>query len=460
MKKQKEMVILRLLSLSLIMLLSMQAWSQQRQVRGTAIEKIVAKVDSYIVLKSDLEARYLAGLRDGKFNQATGRCLALEELVNEKLLVAKAEIDSVEIADDQVMAELEGRISAIMQQIGGNTDILEKQFGKTLGQIRAELYDDIKEQAMQEAMQEEITMDIKVSPSEVKAFFDAIPPNQRPFYSAEIILGVIEKKPEAGKETRDKVRAQLNTIRQQIINKEVTFGEMARQYSMDGSARNGGNLGYFSRGQLDPTYEATAMKMRVGEISPVIETEFGFHIVELLDRRGGEFNTNHIIIIPEPTEDDKRKAISFLDSVRNLIVEEKITWENAAKQFSDDKTSNTNGGLLRGRYGQYVSVDDPSISPDVFLTIDTMKVGSISRPLSFRTEQGNEHFRILYYKDRIPPHQASLEKDYEKIYNAALAKKRDEEIAAWLIKSRQEVFIEISEEYRNCSWVEQKPEGQ
>jgi peptidyl-prolyl cis-trans isomerase SurA len=456
MKKQEEMVILRLLSLSLILLIGFSGFSQDRPVRGTAIEKIVAKVDNYIILKSDLEARYLAGLRDGLLTTANGRCRALESLVNEKLLVAKAEIDSVEVPEDQIQSDLSFRLGAILQQIGGNEADLVRQFGKTMPEIRAELYDDIKEQAMQDAMQAEIVTDVKVSPAEVKAFFDAIPMAERPFYSAEIKLGVIEKLPEASKETKDKTRARLNVIRERIVSGEATFEEMALEHSMDGAARNGGNLGFYSRGGLDPRYEGTAMKMRTGEISPVIETDFGFNIIKLIERRGDEYNSSHIILIPEPDEEDKKKAIATLDSIRGLVMDSTYTWAEAAKEFSDDKNTSDNGGIIQGRYGNFVSVDDEAITPDVFLTIDTMQIGLITRPLSFRKDEPGapESFRIFFYMDRISPHQANLEQDYEKIYNAALAKKRDETLEAWLQRSRKEVFIEIADEYKSCSWVD------
>lgn len=455
MKKREEMVILRLLSLSIFFLVGFSGLAQDRPVRGTAVEKIVAKVDNYIILKSDLEARYLAGLRDGILTTADGRCKALESLVNEKLLVAKAEIDSVEVSEEEIEQDLSFRLNNIMQQIGGTEADLVKQFGKNLSQIRAELYDDVKEQAMQDAMQAEIVSDVKVSPAEVKAFFDAIPAAERPFYSAEIKLGVIEKIPEASAETKDRVKARLNAIRERIVSGEATFEDMAREFSMDGAARNGGNLGFFSRGGLDPRYEGTAMKMRSGEISPVIETDFGFHIIKLVERRGDEFNSSHIILIPEPDGEDKKRAMAELDSIRTLVMDSTLTWAEAAKEFSDDKNTSDNGGIIQGRYGQFVSVDDNAITPDVFLTIDTMKIGSITKPLSFRKDEPGapESFRIFYYMERIPPHQANLDQDYEKVFNAALAKKRDETVEEWLVRARKEVFIEIAEEYQNCSWA-------
>jgi peptidyl-prolyl cis-trans isomerase SurA len=375
--------------------------------------------------------------------------------VNEKLLVAKAEIDSVEVSEEEIEGDLSYRLNAIMQQIGGTEADLVKQYGKNISQIRAELYDDIKEQAMQDAMQAEIVSEVKVSPAEVNEFFNAIPVADRPFYSAEVKLGVIEVMPEPSKETKDKVKARLNIIRERIVSGEATFEEMAQEFSMDGAARNGGNLGFFSRGGLDPRYEGTAMKMRTGEISPVIETDFGFHIIKLVERRGDEFNSSHIILIPEPDESDKKRARDELDSIRTLVMDSTLSWAAAAQEFSDDKSTSDNGGIIQGRYGQFVSVDDNAITPDVFLTIDTMKIGSITKPLSFRKDEPGapESFRIFYYMDRIPPHQANLGQDYEKVFNAALAKKRDEIVEEWIQRARKEVFIEIAEEYKNCTWV-------
>jgi peptidyl-prolyl cis-trans isomerase SurA len=457
MKKQKIGVILRLLSLSLLMVAGFWAQAQERQVRGTAAEKIMAKVDSYIVLKSDMEARYLAGLREGQFGTQDGRCRSLEDLVKEKLLAAKAEIDSVEVSEEEIQADLDYRMGMMISSLGGES-VVEAQFGKSLTQIRQELYEDVKEQNLADAMRQEIIKDVKVSPSEVRRFFEEIPRNQRPFYSAEIRLGMIEKKPVAGEDAKAKVRAQLTEIREKILSGEATFAEMALRYSMDGTSQRGGDLGFQRRGDLDPTYEAISMKMKVGEISPVFESQFGYHIVELLERRGTEYNTRHIIIIPEPNADDRRRAAEFLDSIRVEVEKGNMTWEYAAKEFSDDRNTKTNGGFITGRFGQYISVDDPGISPDVFLTIDTMKVGSISRPLPFRkNSQEPESLRILYYSDRIPPHEANLKQDFEKIQFAALQMKQDKRLSEWFEKARREVFIEIAEEYNNCGfWAEDK----
>ncbi len=454
MKKHHVKRISRFLGLSCILLLSMALVnpSLAQQVRGTVAEKIVGKVDNYIILKSDLEANYLRGLSEGMFKLADGRCAALESLVLGKVLVAKAEIDSVEVSDAQVYMELDSRLQVMSQRLGGD-EAIEAQYGKTLSQIRLDLFKDIKEQELAAAMERQIFEDVTVTPADVRKYFNSLPRNERPYYSAEVKLGVIEKKPVAGKEQKDEIRAKLTEIRRKIVEGEATFAQMALEHGMDATSQRGGELGFYKRGELDPTFEATAMKMKVGDVSPVFESQFGFHILQLVERRGNEYNTRHIVIMPQPSQADKDKAIRYLDSLKTEIIEGNISFEKAASEYSDDKNTSSAGGFMMGRYGGYtISVED--IAPDLYLTIDTMQVGTYSKPIAFRQEDGTESFKILYYQDRIAPHEANLEQDYEKLKAVALSIKKDAARREWFKRAMTEVFVEVAPEYQNCAFLE------
>ena len=453
MKKHLVKRISRFLGLSVILLvvqmLVYPAFAQQ--VRGTVAEKIVGKVDNYIILKSDLEANYLRGLRDGMFSAENGRCQALENLVLGKVLVAKAEIDSIEVDDSQVLFELNKRLEVMAQRLGGE-EAIEAQYGKTIDQIRLDLFSDVKEQELAKSMEQEIFSDVTVTPSEVRKYFNSLQRNERPYYSAEVKLGVIEKNPVAGKAEKDRVRAQLTEIRRKIVEGEATFAQMAAQYGMDGTSQTGGELGFYKRGELDPTFEAIAMKMKVGDISQVFESQFGFHIVQLIERRGNEYNTRHIVIMPQPSEEDKNKTIRYLDSLKTEIEAGNISFEKAAVDYSDDKNASSTGGYMMGMYGGYtISVED--ISPELYLTIDTMKVGSISKPIAFRKENSPELFRMIYYEQRIAPHEANLEQDYEKLKAVALEIKKDKVRREWFQRAMTEVFVEVAPEYQNCTFM-------
>ena len=232
------------------------------------------------------------------------------------------------------------------------------------------------------------------------------------------------------------------------------FADLAREYSEDpGSARYGGELGYAARGTMVPEYEAAAMRMKPGEISQPIESDFGFHLIQLIDRRGNEFNSRHILIRPDHTAIDFEQAEDFLDSLKNHIIHDSLIFEKAAKEFSDDDLTAGNGGFLIDASGSTrVSVED--LDPVVFFTIDTMEVGQISQPLRYRMQDGKEAVRILYYKDRIRPHQANLKEDYQKIQMATMNEKRQEVMEVWFDRAKNEVFIQIDDDFKYCKILE------
>ncbi len=234
-------------------------------------------------------------------------------------------------------------------------------------------------------------------------------------------------------------------------NTGTPFAKMAADFSDDvGSAAQGGNLGFQSRGNLVPEFEATALKLKPGEISDPVESQFGFHMIQLIERRGNEYNSRHILIKTNSSELDIESAERYLDSLRLLIINDSISFEKAAKEYSDEKFTGSSGGYFTDDTGaQRVSTDD--LDPVIFFTIDTLKVGTISKPIRFKMEDGSDAVRILYYKSRIPPHQANLSDDYQKIRMAALNRKKTRKLNDWLTDARKEVFIDIDPKYNYCN---------
>jgi len=442
---------LRYIKISVVGIFCLTIWSNakaQDEEKGVIIDKIVAKVDDFIVLKSELERAYLDFLSRGEIAQGNPKCQILENLVINKLMVAKAEIDSVIVADVEVEINLDRRISYFIQQLGGE-DRVEEYYGKTMEQFREELFDQIKEQMIVQKMQGEISAGISVTPAEVKRFFKLIPGDSLPYFSTEVTLGQIVKIPDISKDKKAEVRAQLLGFRERIKGGE-DFGGLARKYSMDpGSAVSGGDLGFYKRGELAPEFEAAAMSMKPGEISMPIESQFGFHLIQLIERRGNSYNSRHILIIPSSSADDIRQAMEFLDSLRTLVVDEMATFELLAKEHSDDQGTNGNGGFFTDASGAMkISVED--IDPTLFFTIDTMQVESITLPMEYRMEDGTDAVRIIYYKDKISPHQANLLQDYQKIRSATLANKRNKLMSDWFRDAKEEVYINIDPEYSDC----------
>ncbi len=434
----------------LFFLVAGRIWSQD--ANELVIDEIIAKVDNYIILKSDLEKAYLDFLSRGEYNSTGAKCRILESLVVNKMMVAKAEIDSVEVEEAEVQSNLRRRMDYMISQVGSPENI-EEFYGKTLEQIEAELFQNVKEQLVIQKMQGEITTDLKVSPAEVRKFFKNIPADSLPYFSTEVTVGQIVKKPEAGPVQVEKVRNTLIQIRDEILAGK-SFAEFARLYSEDpGSAANGGQLPFYKRGEVAPEFEATALTLKPGELSMPVRSQFGFHLIELQEKRGNTFRTRHILMSPRPAPVDFDIAEAFLDSLREVVEYDSISFDQAAKEHSDDQNTSSSGGFFLADDGATrVSVE--ALDPNIFFTIDTMQVGSISKPIKFQERDGSYAFRILYYKSKIRPHQANLKDDYQKIATAALNEKRARKLANWFDEARGDVFIEIDPQFDYCNLVE------
>lgn len=434
---------------SLVAILMMGGITAFGQDDPYVVDEIIAKVDNYIVLKSELDRAYLDYLANGGRSGEETRCQFLALLIRNKLMMAKAEIDSIVVPDEEVDANTQQRINMILAQSGNSAQQLEAIYGKSMEQIRLELRDQIKEQMVVREMEQTISADIAVTPAEVKRFFSRIPQDSLPYFSAEVEVAQIVRKAKVNDQQKEATRKELSAIRDRILRGE-DFSELAKQYSDDPSVTyNGGDMGWVGRGQMVPEYEATAFRLEKNEISQPFETEYGFHIMQLLDRRGNEYHSRHILISPEPSEEDVQDAIAFLDSIRTLIVNDSMTFQKAAREFSDDVATKGNGGFFTDNNGS-VRIPVDELDPYVFLTIDSMKVGNISRPIAYRTDDGKQAARILYYKSRVGPHEASLDRDWERIQAAALNEKKNRLLQKWFEKARHDVFISIDEAYDHC----------
>lgn len=445
---------LRFLILNLFFLtVSLQLFAQEKEKTGFVVDKIIAKVDNYIVIKSELESAYQGYLAEGNQQSEQAKCQLFNRLIMNKLMVAKAAIDSVLVTDFEVDQNTSQRMNAILQNSGNSPEELERRYGKSLEQIRVELRDQIREQLLAREMTGRITKDLKITPAEVKRFYNKIPQDSLPFYSSDVEIGQIVKVAKISDAQKEESKSRLRELRERILNGE-DFNALAQKYSEDPSARsNGGEMGFVGRGAMVPQFEAMGFKLRKGEISQPFESPFGIHIMQLIDRRGNEYNSRHILLLGNPSDEDIKKAEKYLDSLRRKIVKDSIKFEYAAKEYSDDTPTKGRGGFFTdGDGGLHVSLRE--IDPVVYLAIDTMKVGSISKPLTYRTEEGKEAARILYYKAKLPPHQANLKDDWHRIQSAALAEKKDKIIEKWFVKSRQDVFINIDPAYNYCKILE------
>lgn len=445
MKKQNDQMHLRFIVISILVFFSCRISAQSNEI---VIDKIIAKVDDYIILKSELERSYLDFLSRGQMRGSNAKCEILQQLVVNKMLVAQSEIDSIFVADAEVNSNLDRRMSVMAQQFGGE-EAIEKAYGKSLEQIRSEIFDNIKEQLTIQRMQSELTANMKVTPAEVKKFFKNIPADSLPYFSTEVSVAQIVREAKPGKKQKDKVKNLLLDIRSQLES-GISFDVLAKRYSQDpGSAARGGELGFFSRGELAPEYEASALSMKPGEISMPVETQFGFHLIQLQEKRGNTFRTRHILITPQPNQQDYQNAEAYLDSIRTVIQLDSMNFQAAAKEFSDDQLTSSAGGFFQDESGA-LRIPAEQLDPNIFFTIDTMKMGNITKPLRFQKEDGSYAYRIIYFKDKVAPHQANLRDDYQKIASAALSKKQNGKISQWFDKAKSNVYIQIDPEYDYC----------
>ncbi len=437
-------------NIGLVMLLVVATTnSSHAQPPGQLVDEIIAKVDNYIVLRSDLEGAHQQALTNGQYS-ADLKCQIFAQLITQKLMVAKAEIDSVIVSPEEIDNNLDRRMQMIIQQTGGSEEQLEAYYGKSLQQIKGEVRDDIEEQLIIQRMQSHITGDIDVTPAEIKKFYNNIPKDSIPFFSTEVEVGQIVRIPEVGKAQMDEAYEKLMGYKRRIEAGE-NFETLAKEYSQGPSGRSGGNLGFVKRGAMVPEFEAGALALKPGEISTPIESEFGLHLIQLVERRGNEYNSRHILMQPSPSTSDVQRSMDYLDSLRTLIVGDSIKFERAAKDNSEDKHTAANGGYFMDNSGaSRISVE--SLDPVIYLTItDSLELGEISKPMNFRTDDGKDAVRIIYYKSKVKPHEASLEQDWQKIQTAALNEKRNKTLNRWFEEAREGVFINIDKTYDDCN---------
>jgi len=426
---------------------------QQSWAQGKSIDRIAAKVDNYIVLQSELEAYQAEAEAAGR---TLDQCQILQQLLLQKLLAAKAEIDSVTVDEKDVEATLDRRMEYMIRTQFGSPEKLIEAYGKTPEALKSELRPQIKEQLSVQKMQEKITEKLKVTPSEVRRFYNAMPQDSIPYFSTEVEVAQIVKLASISKEEKNSIKARMNQIRNRITDGGEDFADLARTNSVDGSAADGGDLGWAKRGMMVPEFEGTAMKLKKGEISQVIETEFGFHLIQLLDRKGEEYRARHILVRPSYSDADLAEPTRYLDSLRTLIQADSIRFENAAKLYSDDKATKGNGGVISDPNSRSSKIFMEALDPGLYFAIDTMQVGGISKPLQYRTDDGKTAMRIIYFRKKIPPHTATLEEDWDKIAAAALNEKKARALNDWFKKAKDDVYINVHEALKECNVLQGK----
>lgn len=430
------------------------------QAQKTTIDKVVAVVGSNVILLSDLNQQYAIFLNQGNPPDTKVKCYFLQQMLIQKLLKQQAEIDSIMVDDSQVDDALDKRMRYQIQRMGGQ-ERLEQFLQKSVLQYKDEMRPEVKEGLIADKMQQKITENTTVTPLEVKKYFESYNKDSLPDIGTEVEVGEIALYPKLTKAEKQRYYDKIESYRLRIKSGE-DFGFLAKSYSEDpGSASEGGDMGFIDRSTMVKEFTAWAFKLKAGEMSPVFETEYGYHILQVIERRGEQAHVRHILIRPQTTPASLDRVRLKADSIYKDIVDKKLPFSSAASLYSDNKETQYNGGMMLYADNQtarttFIPVE--KLDPSVFVVIDTMKVGEVSKPIAFSSQQdGKEGYKLFFLKSKTPPHKGNLEQDYPKFKERAQQEKNSKVMSAWFEKRRETTYIRIDDEFATCDemklWV-------
>jgi peptidyl-prolyl cis-trans isomerase SurA len=416
--------------------------------QGALLDKMIANVDGQIILYSDLETAYQQYLLQGGKEVADLKCKMLEQLIINKMLLAKARQEGVVLAKEAIAQAFHDRMQYLLAQAGSETR-LSQYFGRPLEEVKSEVREKIKEQLVLDSMRAQLTKGIVVTPQEVKEFFEALPAQERPYYPAEVAVREIVRYPRVSQQEKDSLIAQLKALKVRIQHGE-DFEVLAQEYSQDpGSASQGGDLGFWQLGELAPAYEAAALSLQPGEVSEPVTTQFGMHLIQLIVREEDRYNSRHILLKYGPEALGIEVVKKQLAQLRTDILAGKIIFEQAAIKSSEDALTASHGGLLTGEHGSTrMFIDD--LSSDVYFAVEQLAPGAISDPMLFTAADGREAVRILFLEEKIAPHQANLVQDYAKIQQLLIDQKKTTTLQDWFERVQASASIHVAPEYQNC----------
>ena len=422
------------------------------------LDKIAAQIGDNIILLSDLKIQEMQAKEAKVEIDSAFDCRMLEELMIEQVLVNQAKLDSIIIPDEQVDADMENRLRLIQQQMGGRQK-LEEFYGMTYSEIKDKFRESIRSKMLADEMRNTITLGLSVTPKEVTSFFNALPVDSIPYINMQLGFQQIVIYPEITKEDKKTAYAKLAGLRNEIVVSGKSFESMARLYSMDpGSAPMGGKIAA-TKGMMVPQFESTVFKLKPNEISEIIETEFGYHIIKLLSRAGEDFVCLHILIRPEFSIQAVNRASQRMDSCYRMLKMNELTWEQAVARFSNDASTKQNKGIItnpKNASQMWDMSDLNEIDQQIYLLTDAMEEGDVTQPnlyMDFMTrEQG---IRIVRLMKRVPAHKANLNDDYALIKQAAEIDKRTRILNKWVDSKLGNAYIRIDSEYLACPFQHQ-----
>ncbi len=438
----------RTYTLNLLVLAALLAPAAGSCQSGGIIDRVAATVGNRIILKSDIETQYQQYIAQGNYPDSTLKCRILDHLLFTRLLLHQAILDSVEVSDAEVKDKLDRNLDYYIQQIGSQ-EKLEAFYGKSVPEIRDEYEPLIREQLQVQAMQQKITRHLTVTPAEVRTFYGSIPPDSLPYINSEIEYAQIRLEIPVSAEEKRRIRNTLLKYKERVTQGEE-FSTLAVLYSQDASAKSGGELGFHGRGDLVPEFEAVAFRLKPGEVSDVVETQFGFHLIQLIERRGERINVRHILLRPVVSGDDLQAAFVRMDSLYRAIADSSLTFEKAAEKFSDDKDTRYNGGNVFNPQTGTTRFEADQVDRSVFFQLEKLQPGEMTPPVTGAMADGKQAYFIYRLVSRSTPHRANLIDDYQRLQETALELKKGKALEEWVARKRKNTYVQVSGEYQAC----------
>lgn len=439
-----------------LLLISQFSFGQDKKL----VDKIIAQVGAEIVLLSDVETEFQYYKAQNTTVEPNAKCMILEQILAQKLLIDQAKLDSIEVPEDQVENQLDLRMEGVLKKMGGDEVLFQQYYGKSVSEMKNIYRDDIHNSIMAEMMQDKLMQDINITPTEVYDFFNNIPADSLPYFNSEVEISQILLAPQVNETEKSKAFEKIKNIKTQLENGEP-FENLAKKYSDDpGSGSKGGDLGWVKRGTFVPKFEAAAYTLKKNEISDIVESEYGYHIIQLLERRGNTIHTRHILVKPSITSEDMKNAEKKLDSIRTLIAKDSMKFEDAVKKFSDPKSmSFSNNGRMTNPASQTTFFQMNELQPDVYFAIESLKENEMTSVMETNNEMGETRYQIIKLNTKTNPHRANLKQDYSKIQSYAKNSKKNEYINNWVENKIKNVYMNIDTTYsQSCpnilKWLE------
>ncbi len=421
--------------------------------QNNVAEEVAWVVGDEPIYKSEIEEQYQQALYERADIDGNPYCVIPERMAIEKLFLHQAKIDTIEVQNSMVQQAVDSRINYFVANLGSKEKV-EEYFRKPMAALREQLINTIRDQYTIQQVQSNLTKDVKATPADVRKYYNELPKDSLPYIPKEVEVEIITVNPIIPQQEIDEVKARLRDYAQKVNNGEADFSTLAILYSEDGSSSYGGEIGFRSKAELDPEYANVAFNLNdPKKVSKIVETEFGYHIIQLIEKRGDRINTRHILLRPKVSQKDLDSAVVKLDSLKAEIDRKKFTFEEAAQYVSQDKDSRNNNGLMlneKTRTNFFEMADLPS---EIGKTVDKMKEGEISAPFIMMNEKNNrQQVAMVKLVKRIDGHKADLAEDYQRIKDMYEEKKKSEIIENWVKEKQKNTYVRIEDGWRNCEF--------